>query len=80
MVKHKLSLIILIISASGISRSPTIIIAYLMKEYNLSFEKAYELLKTKHNKTNPNIGFLKQLSIYEEELTYGNLEAEEDKK
>ena len=51
-----------------------------MKEYNLSFEKAYELLKTKHNKTNPNIGFLKQLSIYEEELTYGNLEAEEDKK
>jgi len=46
---------------SGISRSSSILIGYLMKELNLNFEKAYDFLKNKYSKAHPNDNFIKQI-------------------
>jgi protein-tyrosine phosphatase len=59
---------VLIHCASGISRSTTFAIAYLMKEYNWSFEKSFSFVKSKREGTNPNFGFKKQLKSYESEI------------
>jgi hypothetical protein len=53
---------------AGISRSASIIISYLMKKYNLSYEKAYNYVKNKRPIINPNRGFKKQLIQYENYL------------
>ncbi|EAS01378.2 dual specificity phosphatase domain protein (macronuclear) [Tetrahymena thermophila SB210] len=50
---------------AGASRSSTIIIAYLMKEHQMTFQEAFNLTKSKRQKTNPNQGFLEQLKQYE---------------
>ncbi len=47
--------------AAGISRSTTIIIAYLMKYMNMSYDNAYAYVKDKRIVINPNSGFVKQL-------------------
>jgi len=39
-----------------------------MKENNLSFQKAYDLVKEKHKEAFPNLGFVRQLRQYETEL------------
>lgn len=49
----------------GISRSPTIVIAYLIKEHNLKLDDAYVYLKNIKPCIKPNIGFLQQLSTFE---------------
>ena len=56
---------ILVHCAGGVSRSTTFIIAYIMFIENLSFEKAYEFVKEKHPRTNPNKGFATQLQLFE---------------
>lgn len=48
----------------GMSRSATIACAYLMKKYNLSYEKALEQLRTKRPCVYPNPGFARQLRLY----------------
>jgi atypical dual specificity phosphatase/dual specificity phosphatase 12 len=53
---------------AGISRSASIIISYLMKKYNWSYEKAYNYVKNKRPIINPNRGFKKQLIQYENYL------------
>ncbi|XP_071855968.1 dual specificity protein phosphatase MPK-4 isoform X2 [Bombus fervidus] len=50
----------------GISRSATIVIAYLMKKYKKSFYDAFEAVKEKRRFVGPNAGFLAQLKLYEE--------------
>ena len=50
---------------AGMSRSSTILIAYLIKSQKMNFEKALELLKSKREKVNPNSGFTEQLKEYE---------------
>jgi protein-tyrosine phosphatase len=50
----------------GISRSSTIVIAYLIKKKGYSLEYAMEFVKSKRNCINPNIGFVKQLKEYEQ--------------
>lgn len=52
---------ILVHCAAGISRSPALVIAYLMIENKWSFEKALEFVKSKRYFIRPNDGFLKQL-------------------
>jgi protein-tyrosine phosphatase len=54
--------------AMGISRSTTIVLAYLMKTYKMTFKKALAFLVRKHPETNPNIGFVRQLREFEETL------------
>ena len=46
------------IRSGRISRSPTIIISYIMKFYGLSFDDAYQFVNNKR-KIFPNYGFIK---------------------
>ena len=52
----------------GLSRSVTVIIAYLMKYNNMKFDEAYNFIAVKKF-IDPNAGFIKQLKIYEEKLS-----------
>ncbi|XP_078410538.1 protein phosphatase Slingshot homolog 1-like [Cetorhinus maximus] len=49
----------------GVSRSASTVIAYAMKEYRWSLEKAYKYVKEKRNVAQPNAGFMRQLAEYE---------------
>lgn len=53
----------------GVSRSASIVLAYLMKESNLSFNEAFTFAKQKRSCINPNMGFREQLLTYESILT-----------
>lgn len=53
---------------AGISRSPTIVIAYLMKEFNMTRDAALQFCQEKRSIVNPNFGFRKQLLEYEKQL------------
>lgn len=59
---------ILIHCRAGISRSATFSIAYLMRYYNMSLQTAYEYVKAKRPKINPNENFIEQLRQYEAKL------------
>lgn len=50
----------------GVSRSSTIVIAFIMKKYNLNVEKAFQTVKEKRRFVSPNAGFLAQLKLYED--------------
>jgi protein-tyrosine phosphatase len=52
----------------GISRSTTIILAYLMKTYNATLVEAFKFLRHRRPIVCPNVGFLRQLFDYEYEL------------
>lgn len=54
--------------AGGMSRSPTLVLAYLMIENKWSFEEAYQYIKRKRPEINPNIGFITQLKELEYQL------------
>ena len=47
---------------AGISRSPSIVIGYLMKIFNLALIESYIYVKTIRSGIQPNINFFKQLS------------------
>lgn len=49
----------------GVSRSASTVIAYAMKEYGWSLEKAYNFVKQKRSITRPNSSFMRQLAEYE---------------
>uniref|UniRef100_A0A8D3CMR2 Protein phosphatase Slingshot homolog 1 n=1 Tax=Scophthalmus maximus TaxID=52904 RepID=A0A8D3CMR2_SCOMX len=49
----------------GVSRSASTVIAYAMKEFGWSLEKAYNFVKQKRSITRPNAGFMRQLAEYE---------------
>nr|XP_043881519.1 protein phosphatase Slingshot homolog 1 isoform X2 [Solea senegalensis] len=49
----------------GVSRSASTVIAYAMKEFGWSLEKAYNFVKQKRSITRPNSGFMRQLAEYE---------------
>ena len=53
---------------AGISRSGTIVVAYLMRKNKWSREEALAYARTKRPKYHPNKGFMQQLLEYEEEL------------
>lgn len=59
---------ILIHCHAGISRSVSIVIAYLMKYHNKSFDKALEIVKKIRPIAQPNDDFTKQLKLYEKIL------------
>ncbi|KAM8960769.1 dual specificity protein phosphatase 18 [Pelodytes ibericus] len=54
--------------AAGISRSPALCLAYLMKHNGLSLLAAHTFIKTCRPIIRPNNGFWKQLIIYEMDL------------
>ena len=57
--------IILIHCKLGISRSTSILVAYMIKYLGFNVKKALEYIKTKRKQVNPNQGFLVQLYIYQ---------------
>jgi len=52
---------VLVHCRAGVSRSASIVIAYLMKYHNLSFSQAQNYLRSKRPIINPNAGFITQL-------------------
>ena len=58
----------------GISRSTTIVCAYLMYKEKMTSTQALRFVKEKHFDTNPNFGFQYQLNQYEALLRSGVLE------
>ncbi|KAJ5611825.1 dual specificity phosphatase [Penicillium herquei] len=56
---------VLIHCAAGKSRSPTIVIAYLMRKLRIPFNDAIKFVKSKQ-KVKPNRGFLRQLEVWDQ--------------
>jgi protein tyrosine phosphatase len=56
---------VLVHCALGVSRSPTVVMAYLMKKCGMEIGSAYSHLKSVRPKIHPINNFLKQLSVYE---------------
>ena len=52
---------------AGVSRSSTIVIAYLMNK-GMTYKEAFEWVKKKHSIAFPNYGFQRQLQNYEKVL------------
>ncbi|XP_046974194.1 dual specificity protein phosphatase MPK-4-like [Vanessa cardui] len=48
----------------GVSRSATIVIAFIMAKYKLTFEQAYAFVRQRRRFINPNPGFVNQLKQY----------------
>ncbi|CAI2369513.1 unnamed protein product [Moneuplotes crassus] len=59
---------VLIVCTAGVSRSATIVTAFIMKTTGKTFEEALQFVKEKRRFINPNAGFVKQLQEYEKEL------------
>lgn len=59
--------------AAGVSRSASIVIAYLIKELHMSYDNAFSQLKACRPVIDPNNGFRKQLKAYDEELKMSGL-------
>lgn len=58
---------VLIHCLAGISRSPTLAIAYLMKHLGLKSDEAYKFVKERRKTISPNFNFLGQLYEYEKQ-------------
>lgn len=54
--------------AAGMSRSPTLVIAYLMIANQWTYEEAFGFIKRRRPLAEPNIGFVKQLKLLEFKL------------
>lgn len=52
----------------GVSRSSTVVVAYLMKKFEVPFDAALKFVQKKHPSANPNPGFQEQLKQYEKIL------------
>uniref|UniRef100_A0A8D2NRM7 protein-tyrosine-phosphatase n=1 Tax=Zosterops lateralis melanops TaxID=1220523 RepID=A0A8D2NRM7_ZOSLA len=59
---------ILVHCEAGISRSPTICMAYLMKTKRLRLDEAFDYIKQRRSLISPNFGFMGQLLQYESEI------------
>ncbi len=53
---------VLVYCQKGISRSPSVVIGYLMARRSYSFERAFDLVKRRRPVVDPNLGFCAQLS------------------
>jgi len=48
---------VLVVCTAGISRSASVVISYLIKKYKMSYESAFEKVKTARIFIKPNDGF-----------------------
>lgn len=49
----------------GVSRSASVVVAYLMKEFGFEYERAFAYVKQRRSCVNPNESFKVQLKTYE---------------
>jgi hypothetical protein len=68
---------VLVHCREGVSRSSTIVIAYLIWKQSLPFEQAYELVRSMRMICNPNAGFTCQLILFGKRLGTSGPEAKE---
>lgn len=61
---------ILVHCLMGISRSSTIVIAYLMRSQSIKYSQALELTVSHHSIADPNLNFVRQLLKLESILVY----------
>jgi protein-tyrosine phosphatase len=54
----------------GISRSSTIVVAYLMQTMNIKLDEALEITTSKRPCADPNSGFARQLRKFESDLVF----------
>ncbi|CAF0920158.1 unnamed protein product [Rotaria sordida] len=59
---------ILVHCVAGISRSPAIVISFLMRYAHMNMDDAYEFVKKKRSIVSPNLNFMGQLLLYEKKL------------
>ncbi|KAK2715463.1 hypothetical protein QYM36_010173 [Artemia franciscana] len=59
---------VLVHCLAGISRSPTVAVAFVMKHLRLPFEEAFRYVKSKRPTISPNFNFLGQLLEWERQL------------
>jgi dual specificity MAP kinase phosphatase len=59
---------------AGVSRSSTVVIAYIMKHSSLSMSSAFHFVKSKRTIIAPNFNFMGQLMDFEQQLTQGKIE------
>jgi len=69
---------VLVHCARGVSRSSTVVIAYLMKENGWRFSEAFRFVANKRPMIRPNKGFVEQLMTFENQL-FGNISTETEK-
>lgn len=53
---------------SGVSRSSTLVIAFLMKHRDMSLRQAFDYVRERRNCISPNVGFFDQLCAFEKDL------------
>ena len=56
---------VLVHCVCGVSRSATLVAAYLIKEYGMNCNQAIDYIHSKRNIVNPNSGFKRQLQRYD---------------
>eukprot|EP00756_Hemistasia_phaeocysticola_P005369 Hpha_TRINITY_DN13299_c0_g1::TRINITY_DN13299_c0_g1_i1::g.155029::m.155029/K04459/DUSP, MKP; dual specificity MAP kinase phosphatase len=59
---------VLVHCRQGVSRSATVVMAYLMNKVRIPYRLARDIVKRKRPVVNPNVGFVTLLEAYEEEL------------
>lgn len=59
---------VLVHCEAGISRSPTICIAYIMRTQKLRLNEAFEIIKQRRSVISPNFSFMGQLLQFESEV------------
>ncbi|CAM0512039.1 unnamed protein product [Fasciola hepatica] len=69
---------VLVHCQAGISRSPALVIAYLMAHSGLSLRDAYRWVKSKRSVISPNFAFLGQLCDFEADLVSGRVPRKPD--
>lgn len=57
---------------AGISRAPTMVIAWLVRWKNIPLFDAYSFVRKRRSVVDPNPGFMLQLALYELELGKGS--------
>uniref|UniRef100_A0A3B5KXU5 protein-tyrosine-phosphatase n=1 Tax=Xiphophorus couchianus TaxID=32473 RepID=A0A3B5KXU5_9TELE len=70
-IAHQAGMGLLIHCQAGVSRSATIVIAYLMKHSWMTMTDAYKFVKSKRPIISPNLNFMGQLLEFEEDLNNG---------
>ena len=59
---------VLVHCVAGISRSVTVTIAYIMQEFDLSLNDAFDFVKQRKSDVSPNFGFMGQLLEFQKKL------------